>query len=499
MAVPTYPSAITLTDIQTEFGGSNPASLNEYYSGGTYVGSGIANSTGTVIPTSGAISYLNFSGAVAWLADPTQPTVTQTYWHGVWSGFASYDPDAYFISNTGHLLARINDARTIVALDGSGVKVWANTFTDGVGGLPPFVYQSNRNPNRGYLTQNIDRGLITKLSNTGVGLIASNANYGSSNINSRIWMAAATSGTTNSNTSIYPMVTSNTNFANSDFTICKLNATDMTTIEWAKSVNVQGSDVTNNGRFQYVFTNQNESAVIIYGQRSTLNTVVVILDAATGATQQSWQTVPNLGILPKPTNANNLALVSGFNLWLKSNTGANVATLYISNSSWRAVSYVYDVDVDDNIYIGAHNNPGNVPEIVGMVAKYNSAGTRQWQVRISTTNTANAVQIMYISASNTRTAIVLREWTRTHDGKKWYQSYDGEYRVLYISSASGNTGTMGPFVLASNTQTVFGANANLGMWSYTYSPRTNTNALTFSSHSIAGGTANSNTFTKTAL
>jgi hypothetical protein len=65
MPVPTYPSAITLTDIQTEFGGSNPVALDEYYAGGTYVFSGTANSTGTDIPSTGAINFLNFSGASA--------------------------------------------------------------------------------------------------------------------------------------------------------------------------------------------------------------------------------------------------------------------------------------------------------------------------------------------------------------------------------------------------------------------------------------------------
>lgn len=65
MAVPTYPSAISLNDIQTEFGGSGEIGINEYYAGGSYVGSGTANSTGTAIPTSGQISFLNFSGASA--------------------------------------------------------------------------------------------------------------------------------------------------------------------------------------------------------------------------------------------------------------------------------------------------------------------------------------------------------------------------------------------------------------------------------------------------
>ena len=64
MAVPTIPSAIAATDIQTEFGGANPIAINEYYAGGTYVASGTANSTSVSIPTSGQIAYSNFSGAV---------------------------------------------------------------------------------------------------------------------------------------------------------------------------------------------------------------------------------------------------------------------------------------------------------------------------------------------------------------------------------------------------------------------------------------------------
>lgn len=52
---------LTLADIQTEFGGSNPVGLNEYYAGGTYVP---ASTTGTygAVPSSGQISIRNFYG-----------------------------------------------------------------------------------------------------------------------------------------------------------------------------------------------------------------------------------------------------------------------------------------------------------------------------------------------------------------------------------------------------------------------------------------------------
>ena len=53
--------AISFANIQTEFGGSNPISLSEYYGGGTYVPAG-ANPG---IATSGAINMNSFYGAVA--------------------------------------------------------------------------------------------------------------------------------------------------------------------------------------------------------------------------------------------------------------------------------------------------------------------------------------------------------------------------------------------------------------------------------------------------
>lgn len=50
--------AITLTDLQAEFGGSSPISLSEYYRGG-----GLTTENNTGVPTSGAISLSDFYGA----------------------------------------------------------------------------------------------------------------------------------------------------------------------------------------------------------------------------------------------------------------------------------------------------------------------------------------------------------------------------------------------------------------------------------------------------
>ena len=85
MAV-TSSAPISITDLVTEFGGSAPHSLTEYYRGGSLVPSGPAANNS--IPTSGAISLTNFFGAV-------KETSTDNYTINIASGstggfFTSY-------------------------------------------------------------------------------------------------------------------------------------------------------------------------------------------------------------------------------------------------------------------------------------------------------------------------------------------------------------------------------------------------------------------------
>lgn len=60
--------SISLSDIQTEFGGSNPISLSEYYSGGSNVGSWVSS-----VPSSGVISLDDFYGTSKYI-DPVAGT-----------------------------------------------------------------------------------------------------------------------------------------------------------------------------------------------------------------------------------------------------------------------------------------------------------------------------------------------------------------------------------------------------------------------------------------
>jgi len=58
--------AISLAQVQAEFGGGNPISMSEYYQGGAYVPTtasfGKASGTNAAIPSSGVISMSNFYG-----------------------------------------------------------------------------------------------------------------------------------------------------------------------------------------------------------------------------------------------------------------------------------------------------------------------------------------------------------------------------------------------------------------------------------------------------
>ena len=58
MALPSS-GAISLGDIQTEFGGTNPISMSEYYRGGSFV-----TDNNTDVPTSGTIAFDDFYGGV---------------------------------------------------------------------------------------------------------------------------------------------------------------------------------------------------------------------------------------------------------------------------------------------------------------------------------------------------------------------------------------------------------------------------------------------------
>ena len=101
MPVPT--TSVGLSSIQTEYGGSNPISLSEYYRGGTNVPSGQTSAYGT-IPTSGAINIGVFRGTTKAVAASVNIATT-----GESGTDTNYDAAS---SNAGYVLYNNGSAET---------------------------------------------------------------------------------------------------------------------------------------------------------------------------------------------------------------------------------------------------------------------------------------------------------------------------------------------------------------------------------------------------
>lgn len=127
---------ISLANVQAEFGGTNPISLSEYYSGGAYVTAGTTGGNGsngisalTVIPTSAKISLANFYSASAGPAQMVIGARTVAYSSG--KIFDYYDPAV--ISQTPsdvNITVSQDITATLDLTGGSGYSVYT-----GLGGM----------------------------------------------------------------------------------------------------------------------------------------------------------------------------------------------------------------------------------------------------------------------------------------------------------------------------------------------------------------------------
>jgi len=117
MVLPVHPNELTLTQIQTEFGGTNPASLSEYYNGGGILYPGVVGypeGVATLIPYSGTLAFSDFHGA-------RRPAVRAIFGYG--AGGASYYSLTNLVSNTGVVgtdVTGVGTARNFLAAAGYG-------------------------------------------------------------------------------------------------------------------------------------------------------------------------------------------------------------------------------------------------------------------------------------------------------------------------------------------------------------------------------------------
>ena len=147
MTLPTS-GPLTLADIQTEFGGSNPISMSEYYAGGSYVPAGTSGTYGAV-PSSGAISIRNFYGTSAVLD-------TQTITIG-WL-LDKYNSLVGFIGTTGS----ISDG----TFNPTGGSTILGIYFDINNSVMWFILQGNPIANSGWTTMTINGNAFTRASGT---------------------------------------------------------------------------------------------------------------------------------------------------------------------------------------------------------------------------------------------------------------------------------------------------------------------------------------------
>ena len=126
MAV-TSSAPISITDLVTEFGGSTPHALTEYYRGGSLVPNTTTNAS---VPTSGAISLTDFFGSSSVTNWTTVVTVGVVSGFFTQSGFSATafgslsDTTVDFLENTGWTSIQIGSLTL--------AKSSATSFSDGL-------------------------------------------------------------------------------------------------------------------------------------------------------------------------------------------------------------------------------------------------------------------------------------------------------------------------------------------------------------------------------
>ena len=126
--------AISLSQIQTEFGGVNPISLSEYYRGG-----GLTTPNNTGVPTSGTLSLSNFYGAVRQFTFPISSNQTNANLRTLAIN-AGWDQSAPVIAtiDSGVTVSSNSTGTPALTVNGSfpnGVQLVNNGSVLGMGGL----------------------------------------------------------------------------------------------------------------------------------------------------------------------------------------------------------------------------------------------------------------------------------------------------------------------------------------------------------------------------
>ena len=123
---------ISLANLQTEFGGSNPISLSEYYRNGAYVTS---NNTG--VPTSGVISLNQFYGTTAQFSFTISSNYSTPQDLRTLAIAAGWDQTDYLVVTNNAIISSNTTASPALSISGSfpnGLLFINNQYIVGMGG-----------------------------------------------------------------------------------------------------------------------------------------------------------------------------------------------------------------------------------------------------------------------------------------------------------------------------------------------------------------------------
>lgn len=132
---------ISLANIQTEFGGSNPISLNEYYRNGLYVTS---NNTG--VPTSGVISLSQFYSTTAQFSFTISSNYSTPQDLRTLALAAGWDSNDYLVVTNSAIISSNTTGTAALTISGSfpnGVLLINNGTIVGMGGRGGGAEQNN--------------------------------------------------------------------------------------------------------------------------------------------------------------------------------------------------------------------------------------------------------------------------------------------------------------------------------------------------------------------
>jgi hypothetical protein len=124
--------AIDLASIQTEFGGVNPISINEYYRNGSYV-----TSNNTNVPTSGQISFANFYGGIAEIIVTISSTSTNVNASTLFGSYWTQNVPKRLVISSGVTVGATNTSNYALSLPSgfsNTVRVVNNGSIQGAGG-----------------------------------------------------------------------------------------------------------------------------------------------------------------------------------------------------------------------------------------------------------------------------------------------------------------------------------------------------------------------------